>query len=106
MAKTKFSLTAAATFKATVAIPIPGEEKGADIQVTFRHKSRAEFKAFVEGLEGRKQPEVLAEIISGWDLEDELNQENLEKLTDNYLGASEAIITTYIDELTKARRGN
>jgi len=105
MAKTKFSLNAAPTFKATVAIPVPGGEE-APIVVTFRHKTREEFKGFIDSLEGKKQPEALAEIMVGWDLDDEFNTDNLQKLTDNYLGASEAIITRYIEELTRARRGN
>jgi len=105
MAKTKFSLNAAPTFTLTVAVPVQGGAD-AEIQITFRHKQRKEFASFVEKLEGRKQSEVLEEIIAAWDLEDELNKANLLRLTDNYMGASETIIGAYVDEMTRARRGN
>ena len=45
-------------------------------------------------------------MASGWELEEPFDEEHVEKLLDNYLGAFDAIQTTYLRELTEARTGN
>lgn len=105
MAKPKFNLSAVPTFKAKVAIPVPGA-KPVDIEVTFKHRTRDAFKEFVENLEGREDVDVILDIASGWDLEDAFDKDSLEELTQNYIGSARAIIETYIGQLTNARTGN
>lgn len=105
MAKPKFSLTASPTFKAKVAIPIPGD-KAVDIEFTFKGRTREAFKDFIENLKDRDDSEVIMDIASGWDLDDAFEKENIEKLTQNYLGAARAVIEKYLSELTQARLGN
>lgn len=105
MAKAKFVLTAAPTFKRAVAIPVAGG-KDANIEFTFKHRTRDQFKEFVEGIGGREDVEVIMDIASGWELEDAFDDNNIEELTQNYLGSARAIIETYINELTNARLGN
>lgn len=105
MAKSKFSLTASPTFKAKVAIPIPGD-KAVDVEFTFKGRTREAFKTFIDNLKDREDAEVVMDIASGWDLEDAFSKENVDILTQNYLGAARAIIEKYLSELTQARLGN
>lgn len=102
---TKFSLTPNPTFKADVEIPVPGG-KTATINFTFKHKTRDEFKAFTEGLDGRGDAEIIQDIAAGWGLDDAFNDKNIEALTQNYLGAGLAIVNAYVSELAGARKGN
>jgi hypothetical protein len=105
MSKLKFSLVANPTFKAKVDIPVPGN-KSAPIEFTFKGRSREAFKAFVDGLKDREDTDVIMDLASGWDLDDSFDKENVELLTQNYLGAARAIIEKYLNELTAARLGN
>jgi hypothetical protein len=105
MAKPKFSLTASPTFKAKVAIPIPGD-KAVDIEFIFKGRTREAFKDFIDSIKDRDDSEVIMDIASGWDLDDAFEKDNIEKLTQNYLGAARAVIEKYLSELTQARLGN
>lgn len=105
MAKPKFNLNAVPTFKAKVLIPIPGT-KPSEIEFTFKHRTRDGFKEFVDGLADREDVAVILDIASGWDLEDAFDEDNLDALTQNYIGSARAIIETYINELTNARLKN
>ena len=105
MAKVKFSLSANPTFKAKVEIPVPGD-KAASVEFVFKGRTRESFKDFIDGLKDREDVDVLMDIASGWDLEDAFDKENVERLTQNYLGAARAIIEKYLAELTAARLGN
>lgn len=102
---TKFSLTPNPTFKRDVAIPVPGG-KTASINFTFKHKNRDDFKAFLEGLEGREDVDIVMDVASGWGLDDAFNEDNVTELTQNYLGSARAILDAYITELSGARKGN
>lgn len=105
MAKAKFTLTASPTFKATVQVPVPGA-KPADIEFTFKGRTREAFKDFIDSIKDREDAEVIMDIASGWDLDDAFEKDNIEKLTQNYLGAARAVIEKYLSELTQARLGN
>lgn len=104
MAK-KFSLVPSPTFKAPVAIQVPGG-KPVEVEFVFKHRDRENFKELIDSLEGRKDVEVLLDIASGWELEDAFDEKNLQKLVDNYLGAGRAVLETYIAEQTAARVKN
>lgn len=105
MAKPKFNLTAAPTFKADVSITVPGG-KSVNVEFTFKHRAKEQFREFVEGLEGREDVDVIGDIASGWELEEPFNAENIEKMAENYLGSARAIIETYMRELSGARAKN
>lgn len=105
MAKPQFSLTAKPTFKSKVEIPIPGD-KSATVEFIFKGRTRDEFKAFVESLADREDVDVILDLASGWDLEDAFEKENVELLTQNYIGSARAIIEKYLSELTAARTKN
>lgn len=101
----KLKLTANPTFKCKVQIPVPGA-KPADVEFTFKGRTRDQFKEFVEGLEGRKDGDVIMDVACGWDLEDAFGPESVELLIQNYIGAGRAVISAYMTELTDARTGN
>lgn len=105
MAKPKFSLNANPTFKAVVAIPVPGG-KAADVEFTFKSRTRDEFRSFIEALTDREDVPVLLDICSGWELDDAFDEANLTLMTQSYLGAARAITEKYLSELTAARLGN
>jgi hypothetical protein len=105
MAKVKFSLNANPTFKSKVEIPVPGD-KSATVEFVFKGRTRTAFKDFIDGLKDREDVDVLMDIASGWDLDDAFDKDNVEVLTQNYLGAARAIIEKYLAELTSARLGN
>lgn len=105
MAKVKFSLTASPTFKSKVLIPIPGQAAG-EIEFTFKGKTRAEFKEFLDELSDKEDVDTILEITSGWDLIDAFDRDNIDLLTQHHMGAARAIIEKYLSELTAARLGN
>ena len=105
MAKPKLTLTQNPTFRAKVSIPIPGD-KATDVEFTFKARTRDQFKEFIEALKDREDVEVIMDIACGWELDDAWSAENVEKLTQIYIGASKAILEKYITELSNARLGN
>jgi hypothetical protein len=104
MAK-KFSLVPAPTFKAPVTIQVPGG-KSVQVEFIFKHRSREDFKEFMDGLEGRKDVDILLDVASGWELEDAFEAKGLQQLVDNYMGAGQAVLQTYMIELTTGRAKN
>lgn len=105
MAKPKFTLTPTPTFKAKVLIPVPGKT-AEPVEFTFKGRTREQFKEFIDNLKDREDVDVILEIASGWELDEPFDKENVEMLTENYLGAARAIIEKYLAELTQARLGN
>lgn len=109
MAKSKFTLAVSPTFKAKVLIPIPGKQ-AESVEFTFKGRTREEFKEFVDAIqtgEGQNADvDTVMDIVSGWELDDAFDRENVERLTQNYLGAARAVIETYFTELTQARTKN
>lgn len=105
----KLKLIASPTFKAKVEIPVPGS-KPIDVEFTFKARTKAKFKEFMDGLkdhgEDIEDPDLVLDIACGWELEDAFERDNIETLTQNYIGAGRAIVNKYINELTQARLGN
>lgn len=93
------------TFKAKVGIPVPGS-RPVDVVFTFKHRTRDEVTAWCEASRDSEAGESIEQCVVGWDLEDELNRENIERLCNNYPGAGLAIIGVYLDELRGARAKN
>lgn len=109
--KPKFTLTVNPTFKAPVQIPVAGGGS-AEIVMTFKHRTRSEFKEFhdslqvPEGAEPVKDVDALMDVASGWDLDEPFDRENLEKMVQRFMGSAEAILHVYFAELTGARAKN
>lgn len=93
------------TFKAKVSIPVPGSSP-ASVEFTFKHKTRAQTKEWIEGLADGSDTAIVQEIVVAWELDDEFTPENVARLCENYLGAAAAILSTYLAELRGAREKN
>ncbi len=121
MAKVKFSLVAAPTFKAAVGIPVAGSVP-VKVEFTFRHRTKDAFTEFMKAnsstddldvICGRSNPvngDELADtalgICTNWELEEPFNRDNVEVLLQNYPGAARAIVDKYVAEAGQVRLGN
>lgn len=105
MSKPKLVLTANPSFKAKVEIPVAGS-KPAEVEFTFRHKSKDALKEWLESMQDKEDAETILEVVTGWDLDDPFDKAAIEKLAQNYVGSISAIIAKYISELTGKSLGN
>lgn len=95
------------TFKATVHIPVPGEEKGAPIVCEFAHMPKAEYDSFAASAGSRTDLQSTMHVLRGWEGPDApFSEESVTKLLQNYAGAAFAIAEKYGTELLKVRAGN
>lgn len=99
------SLEVDPTFPGTATIQRAGKAPAA-ITFTCKYRERAEFKAFVDNLNGRENVDVIMDIASGWDLADPFDKANITKLCDRFVSAPKAILNMYMDEITGARAKN
>lgn len=99
----KFKLDPAPTFEAPVEIPVPGAEP-AKLVFKFKHKTKDEVTALYA--ESPEDAKLMAAILAGWELDDEFNAANIDRLLQNYHGAATAISTAYLIALRKGRLGN
>jgi hypothetical protein len=101
-----FSLTAEPTFTAKVAIPVPGK-KATNVEFTFKWRNGDDLKDLVDGLGNYKSDtDAILDMVSGWELKDVFDYENVEKMVKNYTGSASAIINKYLSENSGARVGN
>lgn len=102
----KFKLDPAPTFEAIVEIPVPGGTK-APVKFTFKHLTKDRYMDLL-GNPASPMPDVelILEICTGWELDDEFNVESVEKLRQNYQASMGAIVRKFVDELGPARLGN
>lgn len=105
MAKPKFTLNIAPTFKAPVDIQIPGG-KSAVVEFTFKYRERKEFKEFMDSLPGSEDVDVLMDVASGWDLDEPFDAEHVTKMTERFMGSAQSILDVYLKEMTGARAKN
>lgn len=101
----KLSLNPAPSFKATVAIPVPGADF-ADVEFSFQYRGRTEFDAWRAGLKDMNEVEILSSVVDGWDLDDPFTTDNLAVLAEKYMAAPTVVAAKYIQELTAARLKN
>lgn len=103
-----FKLNPAPEFDCDVSIPVPGREP-ATLTLVFRHKSREDVAAYFTALANTEKVTagVLLGIVCGWrNCDAEFNEDNLQKLIDNYHGSVRAIFQAYGTELAEGRRKN
>src|SRR5512133_454055 len=102
-----FKINPAPTFRAKVALTVPGAETAAVVEFEFRHKSRSAFVAWWEASQQRKSVDALADIIVSWDeavVDDAGNPipysaDALAKMLNSYHAAGTEILTAYYKEL-------
>lgn len=101
-----FTLQPNPTFRAKVAIPVPGAPS-VKVEFEFRHKPKDELLAFLQATQGRDDIDVLLDVVvRWWDVDEDFSRESLNKLVQNYPGAGAAILGLYAKELADARLGN
>jgi hypothetical protein len=98
-------LKADPTFSAAVSIPVAGG-KAEKVKFTFRHRTKDQLKAWQETVEGKDDAALILEMASGWDLAEPFDLENVTFLVQNYMGSGNAVVQTYMSELSGARLGN
>lgn len=103
--KQAFSLNPDPTFTIAVKIPVAGGKTTA-IDVTYKHMTRTEVDEYLERNKDRDDVESAMDIMAGWGLTEEFNQENVARLFENYGGSGRAVIQTYLREIWGAREGN
>lgn len=96
------------TFKHPVEIPVPGE-KPEKVEFTFKHKSKSEYKKYIESCVERDDPDNALEIVADWKLTEtfgEVSKSAFEELFEAYPGAPGAILSAFVSGLFKGRLGN
>lgn len=101
----KLKLNPEPTFKAKVAIPVPGA-KSADVEFTFRHRTREAFSEWLVSLDNKEKVEAVMDVALGWDLDDPFNEATVAQLLSSYIGAFQPILDKYMDELVQAKQKN
>nr|WP_286948255.1 phage tail assembly chaperone [Pseudomonas sp. UBA6718] len=101
----KFKLDPAPTFKAKVAIPVPGGA-AVPVEFEFRHFPKDEYIELFAPDNQLPDVELIEKICVGWELDDPFNKESIEKLRQNYQAAPGAIVRKFAEEIGPARLGN
>lgn len=101
----KFTLKAAPTFNAKVGFPVAGGD-AVDVLVTFKHRTKTALDEFMKSRNDHGDVDSFMEMVVGWDLTDEFNEENVRTLLENHIGVALATYKTYIDELVQHRAKN
>jgi hypothetical protein len=95
------------TFTAKVDITVPGQDKPARVEVTFRHLARSKIKDYFAHLEGKTDAEALGEIITDWaGIDEKYSQEALLELLENYPAAGGELFACFRTNLMESRQKN
>lgn len=102
-----FKLQPKPTFSVPVFIPVPGQEKGEKVIVTYRHKTRDQLAEFYGALRDRETVDALDEIIEGWEgVDAPYSRENLDVMLNQYPASATAFFESFRIELQEGRRKN
>lgn len=101
-----FKLQPDATFTAVAQIPVAGQGTK-PLTLEFKYHDRDALARFFDSLSGRKDEEIIAEVVTGWKGADaDFTQDRLAKLLRDYPGAAGAIVRTFLEEASGARAKN
>lgn len=101
----KLKLEAAPTFQAEVGIPVAGSDP-VPVSMTFKHRTKAQLDEFIKSRTDSTDADSFMAMVEGWELDDEFNRANVEKLLQNYMGAALATFYVYVDQLVQAKAKN
>ena len=101
----KFKLVADPTFKCKVLIPRAGQEDG-EIELTFKHYIKDTLIELENELQNKPEIDFVMKLVSGWNLNEEFNKENMNILLNNYPAAIRAIMSSYYKEMLGQREKN
>ncbi len=100
------------TFDWPVELTIPGQEEPVKIVITWAYKDRDEHQAWINqalGTKGKKDVDLLAEVIKGWsekDIDVPYTKANLAKLLKRYHGSALQLVKAYAAGLHGGRLKN
>jgi hypothetical protein len=92
-------------FSGTVEIPCAGENP-ATIEFTFIHRTKTALDEFVKTRVGVDDVTSFMAMVSGWDLAEEFNADNVEVLLQNYISAAQATFQEYVRLLVEGKAKN
>lgn len=102
----KFQLTPEPTFVAPVNIHVPGG-KPHPVKFTFKFRTPDEYREFLDAVkEGKDDVATIKEVVTGWDLPQPFDDENIATLVKTRFGVVEAVFLAYSRELIGAREKN
>lgn len=103
MAKMKVTLGRLADFKLPVEFNMPNGDK-AQIVFTVRHMKASEMQDLYNT--ERSDSQMIMDIATGWNIEEEFTEENTKELVDLYPGAALALAGAYLGALAGQRVKN
>lgn len=101
----KLVLKPAPTFRATVFIPQP-EGEPAEVEMVFKHRNKHELKTLANQIGNSDDAVLVSQMATGWDLDDDFNHANIQRLVSEHHQAAVSIWNTYFEKLTGLRLGN
>lgn len=105
MAKMKLTLAPLPDFKLPVDFTLPtGDQQR--IVFTVKHIKVAEFQELYSGEREVRDSELIMHIASGWDLEEEFNEDNAKLLVELFPGSAIALAAAYLKALAGQRVKN
>lgn len=105
------TLNPAPTFKGTARITVPGQDQPAEIQLTWKHKTRDEYDAWLASAasfadKGGDAP-FLAEVIADWSgIDQAFSLDALRTLLAVYPAAGGELLAAYQTDLLASRAKN
>ncbi|MDD3675885.1 phage tail assembly chaperone [Thauera propionica] len=101
-----FKLQPDATFTAVAQIPVAGQGTK-PLTIEFKYHDRDALARFFDSLSGRKDEDILADIVIDWkDIDAAFDLGALGQLCKSYPGAAGAIVRKFLEEASGARAKN
>jgi hypothetical protein len=76
------------------------------VEFTFRFRDRDELASLLERAKEQDLVKTAMEMVSGWELTDPFNEDNMRLLDKTYIGALGRLVEAYWEEHTKALEKN
>lgn len=107
MAAKQLKLNPSPTFPLKVLVPVPGDDAPTEVMLVAKYRNIDELMAFSTVMAEKDFPEVIADIVVGWEgVDAEFSGEALAILQKNYPGLHNVILAAYFQESQKARAKN
>lgn len=106
----KLKLIPEPTFRAKVAVPVPGEGP-VEVEFTFKYRTRDEVQRLLAETRTDAEPkmtdtQLVMACACGWELADTFDEKNVAEFVRQYIAGPAAVFETYTAEMIGARRKN